>query len=157
MAKLTKRRFELLRDRLKFLDEEITRYRDFEWKATSFHAAFFVAVAYLLLDPVKKAVLVHFALELTGITVVYASQACAQLLYIHHRLNARRNDRSDLLALLGEESSPKNKGLRGFYEGVGFLFVACFVTCLAYLAFIVIRILWFEQQNTAGVQAILGN
>ena len=48
-SELSERQWAFHSDRLKWLDQEITRYRDFEWKATSFHAAFFAAVLYLLL------------------------------------------------------------------------------------------------------------
>ncbi len=48
--KLPDRDLKFLMNRLAWIDKEITRYRDFEWKATSFHAAFFVALLYAILN-----------------------------------------------------------------------------------------------------------
>ncbi len=44
-------------NRLRWLDQEITKYRDYKCKAASFHAAFFTALLFILLDAQRRILL----------------------------------------------------------------------------------------------------
>lgn len=121
-------------DRLHWLDQEITRYRDFEWKATSFHSAFYVALLYALLNkdsrPVLQAHVWWLAIAVGGYTIISISQ----LVYIHVRLNASRNRRGVVLTKLGQESPAPITRMKGYWEGTGAIFPVGFMVSLLFLA-----------------------
>jgi len=74
-------------DRIRWLEQEITRYRDYEWKATSFNAAFFVSLLYILLDEQKRQfILDYYKFEIILVVILYLLFALFQLLFIHQRL-----------------------------------------------------------------------
>lgn len=131
---LPDRDFTFLHDRLRWLDQEITRYRDFEWKATSFHAAFFTALLYALLDAQTRLYLSNYKVWLTAAIFIYLVIACAQLIYIHRALNLRRNDRSDLLGRLGQAAPQRITRFFSLYEGLGAIFLIGFLLSLIFLA-----------------------
>lgn len=141
-SEISDRKFNFLQNRLDWLDQEITRYRDFEWKATSFQAAFFVALLYLLLDDRKRHLLQMFKPLLACTIIIYGTIGCIQLLYIHKRLNARRNVKNDLLTSLGEPAEKKITWLFGLVEGWGAMFPFVFVLSLAFLAMMTVLILF---------------
>jgi hypothetical protein len=129
-------------DRLKWLDQETTRYRDYEWKATSFHAAFFVAILYAILDPKKHQYLYGLTTGVLIIIGIYVGIAISHLVYIHFRLNARRNEKRDLLIKLGQEVKEKEITCWwGFCEGWGVIFPLGFMASLIGLAEILIVLL----------------
>jgi hypothetical protein len=140
---LTDRQWAFHSDRLKWLDQEITRYRDFEWKATSFHASFFAAVLYLLLGKDSGPVLKTYRWWLGVAIIAYAVIAVSQLVYIHFRLNEQRKNRDRRLAILGQESVAPRMRLRGFWEGSGALFPIGFLVSLLFLAATVLEVLFF--------------
>ena len=140
--KLSERNFQFLRDSLTHLNNEVTRYRDTEWKATAFHAAVLAAIAYVLLDDSKRPDLSGLRTALTIVVVAYTGLACCQLVYIHRRLNKCRNERSDLLGRLGESGQAKIQAWWGLYEGPGFVFFAGFTLSLVALTAALIALLW---------------
>ncbi len=123
--------------RLNYLDQEITRYRDYEWKATTIHTAFFVAILYILIDPARRPYITQtINLILLGWVIFgYFFVACAQLLYIHIKLNSKRNDRTALLEEIGESGEPRITEFCGFYEGKGVIFILSFIIWLIFLVF----------------------
>ena len=143
--KLSDRNFQFLRDGVSHLNNEITRYRDIEWKATAFHAAVLAAIVYVLLDRDKCPDLSGCRAVLTIVVLAYTGLACCQLFYIHKRLNECRNERSDLIIRLGESGKAKIQALWGLYEGLGFIFFAGFTFSLVALAAILVSLLWRTQ------------
>lgn len=142
---LSDRNFQFLRDSLTHLNNEVTRYRDTEWKATAFHAAVLAAIIYVLLDKSKCPDLIGLCMILTVVVVVYTGLACCQLVYIHKRLNKCRNKRSDLMRRLGESGRAKIQALWGLYEGPGFIFFAGFTFSLVALTAALVSLLWRSQ------------
>lgn len=142
---LSDRDFQFLRDRLAHLNNEVTRYRDTEWKATAFHAAVLAALAYVLLDKSKRPDLTGWHTVLTVVVLAYTGLACSQLVYIHKRLNERRNQRGELLRRLGESEPPRIEALWGLYEGPGFIFFAGFTLSLVALAVALVGLVWQSQ------------
>lgn len=142
---LSDRNFQFLRDNLTHLNNEVTRYRDTEWKATAFHAAVLAAVIYVLLDTSKRPNLDDWRMVITVIIVAYTCLACCQLVYIHKRLNKCRNERSDLMRRLGETGLAKIQTLWGLYEGPGFVFFAGFTLSLVALTAALVSLLWRSQ------------
>jgi hypothetical protein len=142
---LSDRDFQFLRDRLVHLNNEVTRYRDTEWKATAFHAAVLAAVTYVLLDKSKCPDLSGWRTVLTVVVLAYTGLACSQLVYIHRRLNERRNERADLLGRLGESGPAKIETLWGLYEGPGFIFFAGFTLSLVALTTALVAFVWRSQ------------
>lgn len=129
--------------RLRWLDQEITRQRDYEWKATSFHAAFFVAILYLLIDPAKREYLLSAKCLVSFTIIVYFFIICSQLLYTHFRLNMRRNERSKLLESIGAPFDEEIKGCCGFCEGTGVIFILTFLISLLFLAMVDLFLLFY--------------
>lgn len=127
--------------RLNFFDQEINRYRDYEWKATSFHTAFFVAILYLLIDPHTRLYLINaidskillglaIGLAISGYFII----ACYQLIDIHFKLNKRRNDRTRILNDIRGYSQYEIITKRwGFYEGKAAYFIISFIIWLIFL------------------------
>lgn len=142
---LSDRNFQFLRDSLTHLNNEVTRYRDTEWKATAFHAAVLAAIAYVLLDKSKCPDLSGWRTVLTVVVVAYTGLACCQLVYIHKRLNQCRNERSDLIRRLGESGQTKIQALWGLYEGPGFVFFTGFTLSLVALTAALVSLLWRSQ------------
>lgn len=139
---LSDRDFQFLRDGLAHLNNEVTRYRDTEWKATAFHAAVLAAITYVLLDKTKCPDLSGWRTVLTIVVVVYTGLACCQLVYIHKRLNTRRNERSALIERFGERGHARIRALWGLYEGPGFIFFAGFTLSLVALTAALVSLLW---------------
>jgi hypothetical protein len=139
---LSERNFQFLRDSLAHLNSEVTRYRDTEWKATAFHAAVLAAITYVLLDKSKCPDLSGWRTLLTIVVVAYTGLACCQLVYIHKRLNTRRNERSTLIERFGERGQPRIQALWGLYEGPGFIFFAGFTLSLVALTAALVSLLW---------------
>lgn len=142
---LSDRNFQFLRDSLTHLNNEVTRYRDTEWKATAFHAAVLAAITYVLLDKSKCPDLSGWRTVLTVVVVAYTGLACCQLVYIHKRLNQCRNERSDLIRRLGESGQGKIQALWGLYEGSGFVFFTGFTLSLVALTAALVSLLWRSQ------------
>lgn len=145
VPKLSDRNFQFLRDSIEHLNNEVTRYRDTEWKATAFHAAVLATIVYVLLDKSKCPDLSGCRTVLTVVVVAYTGLACCQLVYIHKRLNKCRNERSDLIRRLGESGQAKIQALWGLYEGPGFIFFAGFTLSLVALATALVSLLWRSQ------------
>jgi hypothetical protein len=82
-SQIPQRKWDFLMDRLRWLDQEITRYRDFEWKATSFHTAFFTALLYALLNKEWRPFLQDQRVWLASAVIIYLGIAFSQLIYIH--------------------------------------------------------------------------
>lgn len=142
LNELSDRDLNFLSERLKWLDNEITRYRDFEWKATSFHAAFFIAVLYAILNKKWQAQLCAYKSWLIIAITFYIVISCLQLIYIHKRLNTSRNFRSEILTKIGEEGPPKIFKFWGLWEGPGAIFPIGFLLSLIFLAISVIMLLF---------------
>ena len=142
MSGLPDRDLNFILNRIEFFEQEITRYRDLEWKSTSFHAAFYVALIFLLFDKEHSVILRSANVSLTIAVVIYAILACVQLVYIHYRLNFCRNEKFDLLTRIGEQSSLKITTFGGLYEGIGFIFILGFLLSLVSLATTVVLMLW---------------
>lgn len=124
--------------RLNCLDQEITRYRDSEWKVTSFHTAFFVAILYLLidLDKYRNVLNTRYSIFYFVFVYLYLIIAISQLFWIHRKLNMTRNERSKLLQSIGASSKPPITKLWGFYEYPGAHFIICFIIFLMVLAIV---------------------
>ncbi|MDP2982122.1 MAG: hypothetical protein Q8O92_02185 [Candidatus Latescibacter sp.] len=142
LSKLSDREFKLLCDRVSHLNDEITRYRDTEWKATAFYLALLSAFTTILLDEEKRAFLRDWRIGFTLWLVGYAGLACCQLVYIHLRLNRCRNERAETRQRLGESTGKRIGALFGLYEGSGFIFFAGFLLLLVSLAVTLIILLW---------------
>ena len=138
---ITDRSLSYIDYRLRWLDQEITRYRDFEWKVTSFHAAFFAALLYLMLDVGKRALMTQSRYWLLFSIVGYGIISCAHLVYIHYQLNRRRNERNALLAGLGVTAPKQITRLYGLVEGVGVIFPIGFLLTIIFLALTLIRMI----------------
>ena len=139
---LSERDFQFLRDSITQQKNEVTRYRDTEWKATAFHAAVLAAIAYVLLDKNKCPDLSGLRTILTVVVIAYTGFACCQLVYIHKRLNKCRNERSDLFMRLGESGQDKIQAMWGLYEGPGFIFFTGFTLSLVALTAVLVSLLW---------------
>jgi hypothetical protein len=140
--KLSNRELNFKLHRLNWLDNEITRYRDYEWKATSFHSAFFIAIFYFLLDEGKRKILISNKIPLISAIILYLTISIWQLIYIHLRLNSRRNDRSELLFSIGAISvKEKITKWGGFCEGIGVIFILAFIFFFISIAIINILLL----------------
>ena len=126
------RNFKFILNRINCLDQEITRYRDYEWKATSFHTAFFVAILYFLIDPHGQLYLINaIGSIILGFAIsVYFIIACYQLIDIHIKLNKKRNKRTKLLKDIGENLTDKEIPSPYFYEGPAAYFIICFIIWL---------------------------
>jgi len=126
--------------RLRWLDQEITRYRDFEWKATSFNAAFFTAVLYGILNKDLKDCFNKFKSWLIVAVLAYLFISCVHIIYIHMQLNKRRNEKIKPLPdrLQKPDVIPEDdlKPIKwGFCEGWGVIFPIGFLLSLITLAF----------------------
>lgn len=124
-------------DYLRWLNQEITRYRDYEWKSTSFHTAFFIAILYILIDPAKRQYLLNASCFTAIAIIIYGGFAIAQLVYIHWKLNKRRNERNELLKSIGAKYAYKKiTKWWGFNEGIGVIFIIGFIILLIILIII---------------------
>ena len=109
--------------RLAFLDNEITRYRDYEWKTATFYNAFLAAVFFVFIDADHRKE-VDFLSWGTVLAVWFlVVLAIYHLIYVHHQLNKRRLERHRLYETLGVDDhlgdwSPKFVLI--LYEGPGF-------------------------------------
>jgi hypothetical protein len=138
---LPDRDFNFIQDRIKFLDTEITRYRDIEWQTTTFHSAIFLALLYVLLDPQKYVLFKDLKLFLIIATIVYAVITIYQLVYIHISLNMRRKERNDQLALINQAPIKRALRLRFYWEGWGTLFSVSFILSILGVAYFVFMLL----------------
>lgn len=127
-------------NRINWLDQEITRYRDYEWTVTGFHTAFFVAILYLLIDTNRRPYIINTFVSkiLLGLAIfIYVIIACSQLKNIHIKLNRSRIDRDIFLKDIGEPNiEGKYKFIEGrdkFYEGKGALYIIAFIIWLIIL------------------------
>ncbi len=107
--------------RLSWLDAEITRYRDYEWRLTSFYSVFLAAIFYVFVDQDRRDA-VDFVPEAFIVVVIwlYALWGVFSLGYAHVRLNQRRGERRELCDRIGEPT--RDSILRGplrFWEGWG--------------------------------------
>jgi len=140
------RRLSIMLDRLKWLDQEITRFRDYEWKATSFHSAIFVAILYALLDPKRHRYLCELSTPIGIAILIYLIIALSHLAYIHARLNESREKRDDLLGKLGQERIFTKKfrwrDCVKAKEGWGVIFLVGFGVSLILLASAVLFLLY---------------
>jgi len=138
---LPDRDFSFKQDHLKWLEAEITRYRDIEWQVTSFHTAVFIAILYLILDPDNLHLVYDIRILLLFGTGAYAVIAVSQLIYVHWSLNRRRNDRNKIL----EELCQLPEGpirLLGFWEGWGAIFPIGFILSIVFLEVILFWVIW---------------
>jgi hypothetical protein len=123
-------------NRINWLDQEITRYRDYEWTATSVHTAFFVAILYLLINPETRLGLMNAigSKILLGLPIsLYFIIACYQLIDIHIKLNRNRNERTKFLNDIGEPKGKEITKCCGFYEGKAAFSIISFIFWLIIL------------------------
>ncbi|CAG1004519.1 MAG: hypothetical protein MPEBLZ_02256 [Candidatus Methanoperedens nitroreducens] len=133
-------------NRINILDQEITRYRDYEWKATSFHTGFFVAILYLLINTDtqqnlinaigSKNIIVYFIL------LLYLGIACGQLIDIHKKLDRSRVDRDNHLFYIGEPESKGNDKDNWFHN---WIYIILFIIWLIVL-FVSDSVLWYYSE-----------
>jgi hypothetical protein len=119
--------------RINWLDQEITRYRDYEWTATSFHTAFFVAILYFLIDSQRNNLIKATGSNILVLPIfLYLIIACYQLRDIHIKLNRSRNERNEYLRDIGEPRVEEIKGVK-FIEGKGAYITISFIIWLIFL------------------------
>jgi hypothetical protein len=140
--KTAENRFEIQRDWLQNLNTEITRYRDYEWKATTCYIAILSVAIGGVLDKDIWPALSRYRLVLTSAVVAFALIASSQLAYIHMRLNKRRNERATLLEELGRPKQTRIKALWGLCEGPGFIFFVGFTAFMIFLAVALCILVW---------------
>jgi hypothetical protein len=142
LSKVAENRFEIQRDWLQNLNTEITRYRDYEWKATTCYIAILSAAIGSVLDKDIWLDLSKYRLVLTSAVAAFALIASSQLAYIHRMLNRRRNERAALLEDLGGPKQPRTNSLWGLCEGPGFIFFIGFAAFVLFLAVALIILVW---------------
>jgi hypothetical protein len=122
--------------RLGWLDNEITRYRNYEWRVASFFNAFYAAMFFLLVDADRRRAIAFLPSWLLALAVwSFFVLVLFHAGYVHRRLNERRLERHELYKAIGGDPwgdfSPRFFNL---WEGWGALVFLSLVVIMAALA-----------------------
>jgi len=89
--------------RLESLDNEITRYRDYEWKIASFFNAFFAAVFLVFIDADRRKAVEFAKGWIVAAVLILAALTAFHMIFVHRKLNQRRYDRHRVYATIGRD------------------------------------------------------